>query len=286
MAQPFDRAIVTNEGFKLLAKAQAGLCKIVFTNIATGDGIYTEEEKRNLLYRTELKNKKNAFTARVEVGNDNNMRAKALITNRDPYTKEILIRDGYYINEMGLYAKEDTENATEILYSIVTTSGIQGDFIPGYVSGAPARINQSWAIAVQDSDIVKIEVVDDMFATKDELNAFKSEVRDTLKNAIEEIGKKANAYKMVDVIVLASNWTGSEPPYINELVVQGVTSLGDIQIMPRNTISTEQAEAWMGAAILSANQTTDSINLRAFGEKPSIDIPVTVLIGSDVLGGA
>lgn len=45
MPQPFNNAIMTDHGAALLTKAQAGECRIEFTRIAVGDGIYSDEEK-------------------------------------------------------------------------------------------------------------------------------------------------------------------------------------------------------------------------------------------------
>lgn len=168
MAQLFDRAVTTNSGFALLAKAQSGQCKIVFTKIAVGDGKYTTEEKAKLILATSLKNQRNAYEATCDIY-DNNARAKALITNRDPISKKTLISEGYHINEMGLFAREDTEGAEEILYSIVTVAGEEGDFIPAYTTGAPTQINQSWIVAVSNTEYVEIKIPEGNVATQEDI---------------------------------------------------------------------------------------------------------------------
>ena len=45
MPQPFNNAIMTNGGARLLTKAQAGEIKIEFTRVEVGNGNYTEDEK-------------------------------------------------------------------------------------------------------------------------------------------------------------------------------------------------------------------------------------------------
>ena len=50
-----------------------------------------------------------------------------------------------------------------------------------------------------------------------------------------------------------------------------------------NSTNTTVANAWMDASVVSGTQTTNSITLYAFGKKPSTDIPITVLIGSEVI---
>ena len=63
MPQPFNNAVMTNGGARLLTSAQAGEIKIEFTRSATGSGIYTEAEKKlaALQARTELKERKNSY---------------------------------------------------------------------------------------------------------------------------------------------------------------------------------------------------------------------------------
>ena len=41
--------------------------------------------------------------------------------------------------------------------------------------------------------------------------------------------------------------------------------------------------AWGNAGILTGEQSEGSITLKAFGEKPSIDIPIIVLVGDTVI---
>lgn len=92
-------------------------------------------------------------------------------------------------------------------------------------------------------------------------------------------------YKKRDVIILASNWNGTGIPYTNTVAVQGVTENSDVQVLPSDTITADQVNTWAGAMIMAATQASGSIMLKAFGDKPEIDIPITVLVGSDVVGG-
>jgi len=162
MALPYGQAVMTNNGSALMAKAIAGQCSIEFVRIAVGDGTYTEEEKTisALLTKTALKNQKNAYPINsVEVASDYSVKLKALITNQDPVTKEVLVTVGYYMNEIGLFAKEKgADDSTAILYSIAITSGEQGDYLPPYNGYNPAQIIQEYYAAVDNSENVTINV--------------------------------------------------------------------------------------------------------------------------------
>ena len=134
MPQPFNNAVMTNAGARLLTRAQAGEVKIQFTRIATGNGTYSAAEKTlaALQARTALKTQKNSYPlSDIDIFSDYSVKVTALITNKDPVTGNILVTQGYYINEMGLYAKpEGAEDSAEVLYSVTVTAGENGDFMP------------------------------------------------------------------------------------------------------------------------------------------------------------
>lgn len=161
MPQPFNNAVLTNAGARLLTSAQAGETKIEFTRIAVGSGSYTKEEKMlsSLQDMAALKSLRNSYPlSNIEIYSDYSVKLRALITNQDPATGEILVTQGYYINEMGLYAKPvGTEDDSEILYSIVVTSGENGDFMPPYNGYNPVQIIQDYFVTVNNSAEVTIQ---------------------------------------------------------------------------------------------------------------------------------
>lgn len=160
MPQPFNNAVMTNAGAALLTRAQAGEIKLEFTRMATGNGSYTAAEKTlaSLQQRTSLKSQKNSYPiSDIDVFSEHSVKVTALITNQDPVTHETLVSQGYYINEMGLFAKSAGGAAnTEVLYSIVVTSGANGDFMPPYNGYNPAQITQDYFATVDNSMEVTI----------------------------------------------------------------------------------------------------------------------------------
>lgn len=160
MPQPFNNAVMTNAGARLLTRAQAGEVKIQFTRIATGNGNYSAAEKTlaALQARTALKAQKNSYPlSDIDIFSDYSVKVTALITNKDPVTGQTLVTQGYYINEMGLYAKpEGAENSAEVLYSVTVTAGENGDFMPPYNGYNPAQIIQDYFATVNNSAEVTI----------------------------------------------------------------------------------------------------------------------------------
>ena len=91
MPQPFENAVMTDAGAKLLTRAQAGEIKLEFTRIVTGDGTYSTAEKSItfLQKRTVLKSQKNSYPlSDVDVFSEHSVKVTALITNQDPVTGE------------------------------------------------------------------------------------------------------------------------------------------------------------------------------------------------------
>ncbi|MFG6383494.1 MAG: phage tail protein [Lachnospiraceae bacterium] len=159
MPQPFHKAILTEAGQQLLIKSQAGEANIEFTRLVIGNGLYAENEKEPAILQkmTELKSEKNSYAlSGIFIHSQNSVKITALITNQDAVTKETLVTEGYFINEMGLYAKEKGKEEEEILYSIAVTSGENGDFLPIY-NGFPAEIYQEYYVIVSNSVEVSIQ---------------------------------------------------------------------------------------------------------------------------------
>lgn len=161
MPQPFNSAVLTTAGARLLTKAQAGQAKIQFTKMSIGNGSYSSGEKAvtALAARTVLKSKKNDFSlSDIAIYKDQSVKVTALFTNKDPVSQQTLISAGYFINEIGLYAKEkDGSSSTEVLYAIAVVAGDTGDFIPPYNGYNPAQIIQDFIVTVNNSTQVTIQ---------------------------------------------------------------------------------------------------------------------------------
>ncbi len=160
MPQPFNNAVITSRGIGLLTLAQAGEAKIEFTRVVTGNGSYTEDEKEvtALQHRISLKGQKNSYSiSDIDVCSRHSVKVTALITNQDPVTGQVLVSQGYYINEIGLYAKQSGgDESTEVLYSIAVAAGETGDFMPAYDGHSPAQIVQEYFAAVGNSADVTV----------------------------------------------------------------------------------------------------------------------------------
>ena len=156
MPQPFESAVMTLEGEKLLARASAGLCKPVYMYMAVGNGRYSasEKQKATLKVRTGLKAEKNRYAfSDMYVDNKNRILLTSLITNYDQVKQEAVITSGYYVNEIGIYAKEEGQADSEAaLISICVTASESGngDFMPPYDGNNATTITQGYYLTVND----------------------------------------------------------------------------------------------------------------------------------------
>ena len=94
---------------------------------------------------------------------------------------------------------------------------------------------------------------------------------------------KSNKYRLINTSILSSGWVGEESPYTNSITIEGVRENTDICILPSSTWTSDIIEVWGSAGILTGEQSEGSITLKAYGEKPGIDIPISVLIGDTVI---
>ena len=106
-------------------------------------------------------------------------------------------------------------------------------------------------------------------------------VVDSAKAAAQEVvGNKADKATEYDMTLAAASWTGDTAPYSIALSVAKATETNNIDIIPQaseaNTI-----EAWQGLGYMLGTQAEGSVTIQAWGDKPSVDIPIKVIVRGD-----
>ena len=94
-------------------------------------------------------------------------------------------------------------------------------------------------------------------------------------------GKPGKSTKST-VTLSASGWVAATTGYKYTLSVSGVTTSNNVEVVLPGSATDAQVEAWMAAGVACGTQTTNSITLRAFGEKPEINIPLEIIIRKDI----
>lgn len=96
------------------------------------------------------------------------------------------------------------------------------------------------------------------------------EALNTIAEKISSADNKANKYTTDIKTLEASGWVGDEAPYTYDL---GYDATVDIEILLPNTATQEEVDAAISAQICGNG--SDNI-IRAWGEVPTVDIPLVV----------
>lgn len=86
---------------------------------------------------------------------------------------------------------------------------------------------------------------------------------------------------LINTTLTASKWTGSSAPYTYVLPVSGATTSNIIEINYASNASSQAIEAYQNAMLADGGQTTNQITIKAT-EKPTVDIPITIVIRNDL----
>lgn len=86
---------------------------------------------------------------------------------------------------------------------------------------------------------------------------------------------------LVTTTLTASKWTGSSAPYTYVLPVSGATTSNIVEINYASNSSSQAIEAYQNAMLADGGQTTNQITIKAT-EKPTVDIPITIVIRNDL----
>jgi hypothetical protein len=96
-----------------------------------------------------------------------------------------------------------------------------------------------------------------------------------------DLAAKADKPTTTEATLLASGWMGENAPYIYNLSVTGVTDTSNQELLPALDITTAQLTALQAANIQDNDQYEDTVSLKAFGTKPTIDLPIRIILRGD-----
>lgn len=91
------------------------------------------------------------------------------------------------------------------------------------------------------------------------------------------LGEKANHSVLVESVLLMSAWS-DVAPYVQTISIENLTANQNGLITIGQDITTEQVENVIAAEMRISNQTDGSLTVTAYGDKPTCDIPVIIII--------
>lgn len=90
-------------------------------------------------------------------------------------------------------------------------------------------------------------------------------------------GATKNVSTVKSFTLSANSWVNGGGHYFYDLADSLITATSNQEIIPANVITPEQLKALQKANLNCDNQIEGHAYLRVFGEKPTIDIPITVI---------
>ena len=166
----FKSAIITTKGQALLAKAVLNTADLEFTRVSVSDTTLTGD----LASKTGIGTiKQTAKVASVVRTNNSSVKVSASISNEE-------LTSGYYVRNIGLYAKDPNEG--EILYSISVAdeSSATADWMPPFNGVGVSSLMIDLITVVSNSDKVVVEVDPTASATVTQLKQLHEQVVDEL----------------------------------------------------------------------------------------------------------
>ena len=162
----FTRYALTRKGQQLIAKAQADLTNIEFTEFVTGSGLWEADE--DLEYASELKEPRQQFSfsdISIPSGNPSTVVVTVNISNEN-------LTQLYYLNEAGIMARDPDEGT--ILYAILAAE-TEATYVPAYNGTGYSNIVQRINLEVANSSTVIINM-DGAHVSAAEYTAFRNSV--------------------------------------------------------------------------------------------------------------
>lgn len=93
---------------------------------------------------------------------------------------------------------------------------------------------------------------------------------------------KANKSVVHTATLAVASWTGTAAPYSITVAVTGVTTTSNQEVLPGASITAAQLKALQEANIQEGSQSANTITLKGFGKKPTVAIPIRIIVRGDV----
>lgn len=193
----YQKAIVTDKGNALLAKAVAGVCHMQFTKIALGSDKLTGDLASKVSIGS-IKQSSQIATAVIQ--NDTTVSLEAPFENKE-------LKEGYYIRNIGLYAMDPDEG--EILYSISVAdeSKATANWMPAYSGVYVHTLLIELVTSVTHASEVEVMVDPSLYVTVNQFNNKITEINTKIDDLMYEPIKILSATNSASIVEKGSTIT-------------------------------------------------------------------------------
>ncbi|WEV42943.1 hypothetical protein OZX56_05185 [Lactobacillus sp. ESL0684] len=166
----YNKTVLTNAGIELVRRVNAGKAKFSITKCATSSENLSDKSITELQELTELPSimQYGEIADITDSAQDKDTVIGALLKFNNKG-----LRNGYNINTIGLYAKEEGSDK-EFLYVVATA--IDPERMPDFTDKAMFQFNVTVYVVVGQTSNVTVNVTEDGVATKKDLGGLKNEV--------------------------------------------------------------------------------------------------------------
>lgn len=295
--------VVTNKGAELLAAWAEGTTLNIYS-AAAGTGTVAEAA---MIAQTALAGQKQAASIVSHSKADGATSLKIQLQITAPST-------GYTLNQFGIWAKvgsgegkllalfqnsegidvpsaSDSPDFVYTFYGLIMISNTGSISVTVDASAVVTTATMQAAIAAAIADIPQ-PIIGTAPPTTSTVGVVGQEYIDTAAKLVYHCtGAAATGYTWevysagrstkVNLTLYASSWSTAKKYTVSNA---NITATSAVELLPRenNGITQAQLEALSGAMIVGGTQAAGSIQLVALGDKPTTDIPVTLIIRRDL----
>ena len=295
--------VVTNKGAELLAAWAEGTTLNIYS-AAAGTGTVAEAA---MIAQTALAGQKQAASIVSHSKADGATGLKIQLQITAPST-------GYTLNQFGIWAKvgsgegkllalfqnsegidvpsaSDSPDFVYTFYGLIMISNAGSISVTVDASAVVTTATMQAAIAAAIADIPR-PIIGTSAPTTSTVGVVGQEYIDTAAKLVYKcVAAAATGYtwevysagrsSKVNLTLYASSWSTAKKYTLSNA---NITATSAVELLPRenNGITQAQMEALSGAMIVGGTQAAGSIQLVALGDKPTTDIPVTLIIRRDL----
>ena len=188
-----------------------------------------------------------------------------------PNSDYVQISVGFYNQSNGdMDIANPAVTFTNLANPLINTDAANKAYVDTSVSTKQSKITTNGILkgdgtgTVTAAEEIEVELVE---VTADSIGAASKEYVDSVA-----IGTT------LSVTLASASWAGTAAPYTYTINNSAITATSTQEVSPATDITANQLTALQSANIIDGGQAAGSMTLKAFGKKPSVDIPVRIIV--------